>query len=108
MDDKPNSEEGPALDLVHRLLALDAEVEQIALQVQSLPSNVLYLRRLRDAASEGSAAIRLEIAEAIEAAWFLVGGHALASQFPDGAPAPELPSPRQVFYLVKLARLGRE
>lgn len=90
-------------DLAEALARLDNGVGALAGIAAELSGGELNLRRLIDEVLRAASAIRVEVDEAVLALRILDSGQPLAEVFPDGRPAPPVPSPRQVMYLANLA-----
>jgi hypothetical protein len=86
--------------------ALDELYEQVVallIAAREVPPGPLNLRRMLADIADAGSAIRSEVELALEALALLDAVVPLAMSFPNGAPAPTCPSPRQVLYLARLA-----
>lgn len=87
------------MDLASYLGAANELLEDAADLLLRLPDCPLRLTELRRGLTETSTSLK----EALAAANRLALGVAVAGFFPDGDPAPEHPTPRQLLYLSDLA-----
>ena len=72
----------------------------------SLPTTILNLNRFTSEVSLAASVMRREMEEAHVAIQLLLDRTPLAAHFPDGNPAPEVLSPRQVMFLASLVEKG--
>jgi len=79
-------------------------VVALLIAAREMPVGPLNLRRMLADIADAGSAIRSDIEIAMEALTLIEAETPLATNFPNGTPAPPSPSPRQVMYLARLAR----
>jgi len=88
---------GPVFSLTPWMIDMTRSPREPSTLSVALPSST------RTAVDSGFRVIRDEVDTTLTAIRILLERRSLATEFPDGGRLPEIPSPRQVIYLNKLA-----